>query len=300
MDKKTDSIKEFVKEKRPTLSGSSVTTYSSILRNLFKKVFPDEETINVDKFNETEPILKFLHDVPASRRKTILSALVVVTDQKDYRDLMMDDVRSYNKEIDLQTKTETQKENWVNGNEIQTVYNELRSDADAIYKKKSMTSNDLQQIQNFIILSLLGGLFVPPRRSKDFCDFKIKNIDKEKHNFLEKNRMVFNSYKTAKTYGQQCVDIPKELKSILTKWIKLNPTDYLLFDSNMNPVTSVKLNQRLNKIFDNRKISVNNIRHSFLTEKYAKTSEENKKLEKDMEEMGSNSKNMATTYIKLK
>jgi hypothetical protein len=166
---------------------------------------------------------------------------------------------SYNKEIDLQTKSETQKENWVNGNDIGEIYSELKRDAEAIYKKKNPTSSDLQQIQNYIIMSLLGGVYIPPRRSKDFVDFKIKNIEKEKDNYMDKNKLVFNSYKTAKTYGQQVVDIPKELKSILTKWIKLNPTEHLLFDVNMNKLSSVKLNQRLNKIFDNRTISVNNL-----------------------------------------
>jgi hypothetical protein len=291
-----ENIKNFVAEKRPTLSKSSIITYASILKNLYKKVFRDED-YKLDKFNDTEPVLEYLKDIPPNRRKTILSALVIITDKKDYRDLMLDDVRSYNKEIDTQTKTESQKENWVGGGDIQDVYTELKRNAEAIYKKKTYTPADLQQIQNFIILSLLGGIYVPPRRSKDFCDFKIKNVDKDKDNFLDKNKMVFNSYKTAKTYGQQVVEVPKELKSILTKWFKVNPTDYLLFDANMNHLSSVKLNQRLNKIFD-KKVGVNGLRHSYLTDKYAKTSEESKKLEKDMKEMGS-SKNMADTYIKL-
>jgi hypothetical protein len=292
-----ENIKNFVAEKRPTLSKSSIITYASILKNLYKKVFRDED-YKLDKFNDTEPVLEYLKDIPPNRRKTILSALVIITDKKDYRDLMLDDVRSYNKEIDTQTKTESQKENWVGGGDIQDVYTELKRNAEAIYKKKTYTPADLQQIQNFIILSLLGGIYVPPRRSKDFCDFKIKNVDKDKDNFLDKNKMVFNSYKTAKTYGQQVVEIPKELKSILTKWFKVNPTEYLLFDANMNHLSSVKLNQRLNKIFD-KKVGVNGLRHSYLTDKYAKTSEENKKFEKDMSAMGS-SKEMATNYIKLK
>jgi integrase len=147
-------------------------------------------------------------------------------------------------------------------------------------------------------VSVLGGMYVPPRRSKDFVDFKIKSVDPSKDNFLDKSKMVFNSYKTAKTYGQQMVDIPIQLKNILLKWIKINPTEYLLFDVNMNPLSSVKLNQRLNKIFD-KKVGVNQLRHTFLTDKYKKTSEESKALANDMTEMGS-SKNMADTYIKLK
>ena len=126
-----------------------------------------------------------------------------------------------------------------------------------------------------------------PRRSLDFVDFRIENVDKKKDNYLERNEMVFNSYKTAKTYGQQRVTIPIKMKNILRKWIKVNPTPYLLFDRNYNPLSSVKLNQRLNKIFDGKKISVNALRHSFLTEKYGDISE-------DMADMGSSLKMVAT------
>ena len=115
--------------------------------------------------------------------------------------------------------------------------------------------------------------------------------------YLEKNNMVFNSYKTAKCYGEQKVVIPSGLKSILNKWLKHNPTDYLIFDTNMNPLSSVKLNQRLNKLFDGKKVGVNLLRHSYLTDKYANTMEQKKKIDKDMADMGS-SANMLTTYVK--
>lgn len=293
-----EDIKDYIAKKRSNLGKSSIATYASILKNLHKKVFQNDK-IDLDDFKkQIDPVLDYLKDIPPNRRKTILSALVVITDEKKYRDLMLDDVRDYNKEIDTQTKTETQKENWIKGGDIAVVYDELRRDAEAIYKKKNYTPNDLQQIQQYIILSLLGGIYCPPRRSKDFCDFKIKNINKSQDNFLDKNKMYFNSYKTAKTYGQQTLDIPKELKSILTKWIKINPTDYLLFDTNLGKLSSVKLNQRLNKIFGGKKISTNQMRHTYLTDKFAKTSEENKQLAKTMEQMGS-SQNMSTNYIKL-
>jgi integrase len=211
---------------------------------------------------------------------------------------MLADVRDYNKEIDKQEKTDAQDASWINGNDVKVVYDDLKRTAELLYKKKTLTPSDLQQIQNYIIVAVLGGIYCPPRRSKDFVDFKITSIDKEKDNFLDKNKMVFNSYKTAKTYGQQVVDIPTQLKNILAKWIKVNPTPYLLFDANMGQLSSVKLNQRLNKIFD-KKVGVNQLRHTFLTDKYAKTSEESKALANDMTEMGS-SKAMADTYIKLK
>ena len=292
-----DNIKKHIAEKRPSLSKSSLTTYASILKNLYSKIW-GEGVADLSKFDDTEKVLDFLKDIPPNRRKTILSSLVIITDKKPYRDLMMNDVRDYNADIQKQEKSEAQQESWVNTDDVRVIYDDLKKNAELLYKKKGLTPADLQQIQNYIIVSVLGGIYVPPRRSKDFVDFKIKSVDTTKDNFLDKNKMVFNSYKTAKTYGQQVVDIPVQLKNILNKWIKINPTDYLLFDVNMNPLSSVKLNQRLNKIFD-KKVGVNQLRHTFLTDKYKKTSEESKALANDMTEMGS-SKNMADTYIKLK
>ena len=106
--------------------------------------------------------------------------------------------------------------------------------------------------------------------------------------------MYFNSYKTAKTYGCQIIDIPRSLQIILKKWIHTNPTRTLLFDANMNPLSSVKLNQRTNKIFHEKKVSVNALRHAYLADKYIQHSQVDKQLSKDMSEMGS-SRGMADT-----
>jgi hypothetical protein len=295
------NIKELIKQKRDSLSNSSLTTYASILKNLHKKVF-DDKHFSLSDFDETERVLDYLKDVPPNKRKTILSALVIVSSGKvadDYRTKMNEDVSAYNAEIQKQTKSETQRENWIETNEIQEIFRNLENDAKVLYKKTNKSVSDLQAIQNYIIVALLGGMFIAPRRSLDYVNFKIKNIDREKDNYLDKNKMVFNCYKTSKTYGRQEIEISKPLKSILTKWIKLNPSEYLLFDGNMNQLSSVKLNQRMNRIFGNRAISVNAMRHTYLTDKYKKTSEENKQLAEDMTNMGS-SVNMSDVYIKLK
>ena len=288
-------LKEYIKDKRPSLSDSSLTTYTSILRSLYKKVF-GEPKINFSKFEETDKILNHLKDLPPNKRKTILSALVIITDNKKYRDLMLEDVRDYNKEISKQEKTDTQEENWVSQSEVREMFDELKKNANLIYKKTHKTNSDLQVLQNFIILALFT--LIPPRRSKDYVDFRIRNISKDTHNYIEKGKLVFNSYKTAKTYGRQEVSIPKELSTILNKWIKTNPTDYLLFDANMNPLSAVKLNQRFNRIFDGKKIAVNALRHSYLTDKYADNMKVKKAMADDMSKMGS-SLNMAENYIKL-
>lgn len=292
------NLKEELKKLRPNLSDSSIKTYSSILRNLHKKVFENQE-IEKSNFNECSRVLDHLKDMPPNKRKTILSALVVLTDKDEYRNVMNGDVSDYNKEIQKQEKTETQRDNWITTDEIREIFNRLENDAKILFKKQNKSTADLQQIQNYIIVSLLGGLFIPPRRSLDYCEMKIKNINKDEDNYINKNKFVFNKYKTAKTYGQQELEIPQTLKNILNRWIAINDGEYLLRDTRGNPLNSVKLNQYMNRIFGGKKISVNNMRHTYLTDKYKQTSEESKKLAKDMSEMGS-STNMADTYIKLK
>ena len=292
------NLKEELKKLRPNLSDGSIKTYSSILRNLHKKVFENQE-IEKSNFDKCNKVLEHLKDMPPNKRKTILSALVVLTDKDEYRNVMNGDVSDYNKEIQKQEKSETQRENWIETDEIREVFNRLENDAKILFKKQNKTNADIQQIQNYIIVSLLGGIFIPPRRSLDYCSMKIKNINKDEDNYINKNKFVFNRYKTAKTYGQQDLEIPQQLKNILNRWIAINDGEYLLRDKNGNQMTSTKLNQYMNRIFGGKKIAVNSMRHTYLTDKYKKTSEETKKLEKDMSDMGS-STNMADTYIKLK
>lgn len=291
-----EKIKEYIRNKKPSLSKSSITTYSSILKNLYKKVFGDED-IDFEKFENHKEVIEYLKNIPHNKRKTILSSLVIITDKKAYRDLMLDDIKEYNNDIHKQEKTDTQKKNWVDSYEVNDILKELKTNAELLYKKKSLTPSDLQQIQSYIIMCLLGGVYIAPRRSKDYCDFFIKNIDKTKHNYLDKSKFIFNSYKTAKTYGQQIVDIPVQLKNILSKWVKVNPTEYLLFDTNFNKLSSVKLNQRLNKIFNNKKVGVNQLRHTYLSDKYGHTIDEKNEINKTMSNMGS-SISQLETYVK--
>jgi len=291
----TKEIKDLIKSKRPNLSSSSLTTYASILKSLYRKVFGDTD-YDLGKFDEPTKTLSVLEDTPFNKRKTILSALVILTDKKAYRDLMSEDIKEYNADMAKQEKSASQEANWTEPEEVSSVFADLKKNAQLLYKKTHKTPSDIQQIQNYIIIALLGGTFISPRRAKDFCDFKIKNVDRDKDNYLDKKKMVFNSYKTAKTYGRQEIDLPPALKTIITKWLSINPTDYLLFDSNGNPMTSVKLNQRINHIF-NKKVGVNLLRHSYLTEKFGETIKQKKKIADTMEDMGS-SANMLTTYVK--
>ncbi len=301
------SLKQYIQEKRPSLSQSSINTYASILRSLHRGAFGTPE-VSPKNFNQTKKIMAYLKDVPPNKRKTTLSALVIATDKKEFRDLMLSDIQDYKETISRNQKTDAQRAAWVTEEDVAKKYKELEKDATMLFNKGNVSNPELQRIQNFIILSVLGGMHIPVRRSKDYVDFKIRNIDKEKDNYMDKNKFIFNSYKTAKSYGTQVVKIPKKLQNIVKKWIAVVPedVDHLLFDTkrqglggaeNKNGNGSVKLNQRIEKIFDGKKVGVNGLRHSSLTEKFAPMVEAQKKAEKTMRDMGSSAE-MLSTYVK--
>ena len=293
------SLKDYLVKEKPSLSQSSITTYHSILKSLYTKVFHSNE-LDLNKLKEeTEKILDYLKDLPFNKRKTTLSALLIINpNEKRYRDLMLNDINTYNQEQKQQTMSDKQEENWITEDEIKHKWELAKKNAMLLYKKQHLTSVDLQDIQSFVILSLLSGIFIPPRRLLDFCEpFKIKNIDLEKDNYMDKKNLVFHTYKTAKYYGRQEVLMPLPLKKILQKWISVNPTEYLLFDSQMKPLSSVKLNQRSVKLFNNKKIGVNMLRHIYLSTKYQPLATMNKDLENDFKQMGSSTA-QTSVYIK--
>ena len=289
-----DIIKE-LKTNRPKLSNGSLKTYKSVLTSLYNEVYGDSD-ITLDKFNDDKKILKFLKDKKPRTRKTILSALLVLTKNDNYKDLMIDDIKEYNEEEGKQVKSEKVDDNWINKETLNDIYKDQYNKALSLFKKQNKTTTDLQELQDYIILSLYNGLYIPPRRSKDYTEFKITDIDKDVDNYLIKNTFVFNNYKTKKTYGQQKVTIPNTLLYILKKWIAINPTNYLLFDKNDNKLTSVKLNQRLNKIF-NKHASVNQMRKTYMSGKYSDLIDTNKEMLQDFKDMGSSTAQQ-NIYIK--
>ena len=229
-----------------------------------------------------------------------MSALVVICkDPKPYRTQMLDDIKETAIQTAKQEKTPEQEEHHISQDALHAKFSELGMEAAHIYKKKVLTMADLQKIQDFIILALFH--LIAPRRAQDYTEFKIKNVDKEKDNYFDErvNDFVFTKYKTAKFYGSQIVPIGKDLKLIIKKWIKANTntSDYLLFDTNGSKLTTVKLNQRLNRIFGSDKgCSVNNMRHSYLSDKYQDSIQMKKDMSADLEAMGS-SLAQASIYI---
>ena len=265
-------LKTFIKSKRPNLSEGSLKTYVSIITNLYKKMFGASDKYDLEKFNKHHnEVLVFLKDIPPERRKTTLASLVVIVDDdvKDkYRQPMMSDLQESKSESVLQRKSAKQEENWVSQEDVRAVYEKLYNKIENL-TKKNLTVDGMMTIRDVVLLALTSGLYIPPRRSLDYSELKIRGINKDTDNYLLKNKLVFNVYKTAKTYGRETIDVSPELQSLLKKYISLLPSgqEYLLVNKNGKKMNSVSIALALNKIFS-KAVSVNMLRHSYLTEKY--------------------------------
>lgn len=271
-----EGLRDYIRSKKSALSDGSVNTYFYLLKSLWKNVYGDKPMV-YDDFN-SDAIYDYVKE---HRPKTTIASLCGVTGNPRIKKLMEEELDKKRVEKAKQAKTEKQEENWLSADEIKTKFDELKKKVPAWYK-----TGDLQEVQQYILLALLGGLFMSPRRSKDWFDFKIKNVDYEKDNFMIREKIlwkgdewqfdpkgkkedvfVFNSYKGSEKKGQQIIPVPKDLMKILKKWIGANPTEYLLFDKNNSPLTAIKINQRFEKIFG-KQASVNLLRHTHLTDKF--------------------------------
>lgn len=295
-----------LKERKPDMSANSIKTYNSLLRSVYKNVFGNINEVDIKKFTEHKKIMDFLKEKTYGTRKTYLSALVCIAPSvAEYKTQMMEDIKEYNDETNKSELTTKLESSAISEEHINGLVTKLKHTADLIFKKKDKRVADLMDIQNYVILSLYYGHIVP-RRSLDYVDMKYQNYDTTKDNYidLKKSRFVFNRYKTAQKMGkelrgEQTLDIPPALMKILKKWIALIPKeiDTLLFNSNLEQLSNVTLNQRLNSLFDG-KISVNSLRHFYLTSKYKDLMVANENMADDMNDMGSSIK-QSKVYVKI-
>jgi hypothetical protein len=292
-------IKQRLHENKPNLSEGSIKTYVSLLKSLYHKT--DHGGSGIKFFDEyPDDIIKHLQGLTPSLRKTKLAALVSLTANhphtaEKYRNLMLRDVGETNAEERKQKKTPKQEANWMSWKDVESLYKQYYRQYAPLLKKANPSRQEYEHLMDLILLGVYT--LIPPRRSADYVDFKIKDIDKEKDNYMSGNEFIFNAYKTSKVYHQQKVKIPRALQILISKWTKINPSSYLLFDRNNNKWTIPKLTIKMNKIFG-KKVSSTMLRHIFISDKVLENVPALSELDKVAQDMG-HSSNQQSLYRKL-
>jgi hypothetical protein len=249
---------------------------------------------DVDWFSDNvKEILEYMNTKNDQTKKTSLSALFVLTGKQEYKDVMTTVMAEVNQKYKEQKKTPKQEENWMSSEEVKAVYDSQHENALKMLTKKAKFDDG--KFIEYLLVAFLSGVIMPPRRSQDYGLMKIRNYNSKTDNYYKSGKFFFNKYKTAKTYGLQTLDVPKELNTLLKKWVKLNSNDYMLYSTNDNKLSSPQINRILNEAFG-KNISTNMLRHIYLTDRY-KDIPAIEKMENLAEQMG-HSVGTAMEYVK--
>lgn len=281
-----DALMNVIKEKREKLSISSAKTYVSLLSTLFKKL--GFETIK-DLEKEKE-ILDYVNGIESIQtKKTLLSAVYIITGNENLRKEMIDLAQKSNtiyKENNISDKRKTQYAN-VTKESIKQIY-----DAKLASLKKSPSPTNYVQ---YLITSVCSGIHFPIRRL-EWVYVKMKNANPDTDNYVDfkKKQFVFNIYKTVKTHGRQIVQINPELLKVLKAWLKINDNDYLLVKPNGKNFSPSELSKELNNIFG---CGIDVLRSVYVNGVYGDALPQMKKLEAVANAMG-HSVNSAMTFYR--
>ena len=283
-------------------------------------------THNLSKLNKGRPIknlnfltptsiLDELKDLNPNTRRTYLIAIVSSlkgrpeTKYKKLYSLYYDELMRLNGELkNNTTKSEKQKENWMEQDDVLKKCNEMRSIVDEIGTRRKITPDEYTRLLHLVVLSLY--CLQAPRRNKDYIDMLVvkKTPDDTSENYLNITdwMWVFNNYKTAKKYEQKMLPVPDELKDIIKVYLSHHPDSKELKKKNPEPVaflvhhdgrplqTSTDMTRMLNKIFSG-KVGSSLLRNIFLTSKYG---DSQKEMAADTAAMGTSSETAMNNYIK--
>jgi len=304
------TIRERIIENRPNLTLSSIKTYMSIINKTARDISNKLEKPD-DIIEHHKEILESLMTYKPNIRKTKLSAFIVVLDQKDdtpddvkeiidnYRKQLFADADDVDKDEKKQKLTESQEKNYITWDEVLKIYENLRTEAEPLFKLENLNKKQYNKLQEFVLLSLY--VLTPPRRSLDYAQFKIKSIDESTDNYMtvkgrkKEGTLVFNAYKNSKRLGKQEVKISNALRNIIQKWMLKNPNEYLITTNTGNRIEQPRVNLMLNNIF-NKNIGSSLLRHIYLTHKYGDVDLE--EMEKTTHEMGNSEIERTLKYVK--
>jgi hypothetical protein len=222
-------------------------------------------------------------------------------------------LEQYNTELKTNNyKSETQKDNWIDQDEVVKVYEKLYEEVYPILcnPKKNITEKDFNNITQLILLSLF--VLNAPRRLLDYLSMVIvkklpKEMDKSLNYYdITNGIFYFNNYKTSGTYNTQSVEVNDRLQEILKCYINIHPEKltaknqiFLLCNYDGSKINNVStLTRILNKIFMNavnKKVSSNLLRNIYLTDTFKP---QNDKLNNTAYNMGTSSSTIQNIYIK--
>ena len=273
------------------------STRKAYLGNL-RRLNNGKEIKNVNFLKDTKKNLEYVDKVdnPSTKKNYFISSVAILEGNKKmkkYYDIYHEQMLNLNKKLTAEPfKSEATLEKVaIPFEKLVERQKELYDKINFKCKKSEVTKENLELLQDTIITSLYT--LLSPRRNLDYTEMKIGEYKDDKFNYYDKYKMFFNTYKTAKNYGTQEIDVPDELGRLIELKQRLSQSEWLLTNQKGNKLSSSMMSKAVSKAFD-FEIGSSSIRNIFATAKFGGQ----KQLLKDTAEaMGTSVAMLSNIYI---
>jgi len=259
---------------------SSIKAYILNLTKILKLL---DEDITIENLNsvlkDSELVMSVLQDKKDSTIRNYLASIVVyLTCDKDsenliseYRKLMDIYQKKQNENISNGKKLESQDKNWSTIKELKDILKNYKKQLEIqnVFKKDDLNKKEMDLLQKYVVGNLyIGDDDNPPLRNV-YADMQI---------------IKFNDYKTKDKYGLKIIPVGKNLNKILNIWLKHNKSNYLLLNSQNEPMTKNGLSKYLVKVFEpsGKNISSSLLRSIYISEAFPPQNTEKQELASKM------------------
>jgi hypothetical protein len=287
--------------KNKGVSAPTIKLYLFQLRQLNGEPLQDIEFLK-DVTKNLERLSKY----KTNTIRTKLIAIVAALKCLDHPDLLKEYteiVKKINDNTDNTSKSETQKENWMNKTEVMDLWKKYDDEVATFANKRKITEKQHETLLRFMILSLYT--LISPRRNLDYGRMlivkKMSPDMSDDFNYLDlKTRsFYFNNYKTKKVYSQQIEQIPDPLWNVIKIYLKFHTKDcdfFLCSDGKPLPHSN-SITLILNKIFG-KKVGCSMLRNIMATSELEEVQPLLDKVREKAQEMGTSMNTLLTNYIK--
>ena len=326
------NLKEQIRKSR-NIKETSLNTYICALHILHKRItgekipilknakFLHNFKINMDAINKEQKL--------TSKKNKLTAILVALNSEDPKKEELIDNLSAelkrlgdtYTTFLKQQKKTDTQKANWINYEDVVKIANDLMNDVKVmnIHRKKKgdiLTNKEFDKLKQYLILRTyltfpIRNDYANMRILKKKTYEKLPNEEREENNYLvllpaNKKQFHINQFKNKKVIGAKILNVPTPLNKIINLWLKFNKSGYYLVKSNRTtPMSPNSITKFLNKIFrknaDGKKISSSMLRHIIISHmlKGTKTIKEKEEDEKKIQNQFFHSAEMNQKYRKL-
>jgi len=288
-------IIEDIKKYNPELKDSSIKQY--VHRILF--FIKNHNDIDLEKPKEILENINKAYD-NLSTRKGIISPLARITQSK----LLLEEIQNLttiirNKNEENKT-TEKEKLAWMDTKEINKIINNYTKEIKKFENQPNPTSYQRKLVKKFLLFLFFSGKYIPPRRLMDYSLLLWDSDNTDNFNYIENNKIIFNKYKTASTYGQQVINLPKQLMKYIDLHRKLNYDDSkskFMFSTSQQPLSAVSINSFLSEIAG-KTINSNIFRKVYITDLF-KSRKSLKVIKQKTSMMGTSANAAIENYNKI-